>query len=64
MAKNDAAAREDKRLSMVSEAVTASMIIIQCRGNKRLLMVSEAAIASMIIICQYDHNSIAVSGYG
>jgi hypothetical protein len=31
MAKNDAAAREDKRLLMVSEAATASMIIIQCR---------------------------------
>ena len=31
MAKNDAGAREDKRLLMVSEAATASMIIIQCR---------------------------------
>ena len=33
MAKNDAAAREDKRLLMVSEAATASMIIIQCRNQ-------------------------------
>ena len=31
MAKNDAGAREDKRLLMVSHAATASMIIIQYR---------------------------------